>query len=442
MTDIRPGDEVFGSSWTGSLRTTGTFAELTVAPASMLVRKPAGLSFEEAAASVMSGLTALIAMRDVGRAGPGTRVLINGASGGVGTLAVQIARTLGAEVTGVCSAANHELVRSLGAEHVVDYARDDFTRGERRYDVVLDNVMNHAPSETARVLSPTGTLIPNSVGNTGGAFAGLPRMARASLLGKGSTDVRFVTCVVNRENLTGLATLLASGDVRVVVDRVYPLKEAGRAVARMFGHRARGKVVIAVGDEAGATGGNVRHGGRKIRSMKRFAVGLMVSLSLVLPAGCGGSSDSEAGGPTLTGYGATRDDFLERKRPDPDNPDGCCFLPEQDDGSNRYNAVTYDDDDRVISYEMAFGPTIRLSEAENVIAEQLPPDATRVWTIPKRNCKLVQYRSALIRETLAGGPWDILVTLSTADGAEPYDDLSISDIEFVNNEPRNRAVEC
>jgi NADPH:quinone reductase-like Zn-dependent oxidoreductase len=247
VTDLQPGDEVFGSSWANTLpKRAGSFAELTVAPASQLIKKPVGLTFEEAAASVMSGLTALIAIRDVGRVGPGTRVLVNGASGGVGTLAVQIAKALGAEVTGVCSTRNLALVRSLGADHVIDYTEEDFTRGEQRYDVILDNVMNRQPSATARVLTPTGMFIPNSVGNTGGFFAGLPRMAWAAVMRLGSTDVQFVTCVVNRENLGALAALLESGDVKVVIDKVYPLREAAKAVAHMFGHHARGKVVIAV----------------------------------------------------------------------------------------------------------------------------------------------------------------------------------------------------
>ncbi|MCH7998448.1 MAG: NAD(P)-dependent alcohol dehydrogenase [Chloroflexi bacterium] len=246
VTDLQPGDEVFGSSWADTLATPGTFAEFTVAPASKLIKKPVRLTFEEAAASVMSGLTALIAIRDVGKVGPGTRVLINGASGGVGTLAVQIAKALGAEVTGVCSTRNLELVRSLGADHVIDYTEEDFTRGEQRYDVILDNVMNHPSSATAQVLTPNGMLIPNSIGNTGGFFAGLPRAARAAMMGRGSTDVQFVTCVVNRENLDALATLLESGDVNVVIDKVYPLSEAGNAVAHMLGHHAIGKVVITV----------------------------------------------------------------------------------------------------------------------------------------------------------------------------------------------------
>jgi NADPH:quinone reductase-like Zn-dependent oxidoreductase len=245
VTDLQPGDEVFGSSWAGALATPGTFAELTAVPASQLIKKPAGLTSEEAAASVMSGLTALIAIRDLGKVGPGTRVLINGASGGVGTFALQIAKALGAEVTGVSSTRNLELLRSLGADHVIDYTKEDFTRDERRYDVILDNVMNHPPSKTARVLTPTGIFIPNSIGNTGALFAGLPRMARAALMGRGSTDVQLVTLVVNRENLEALAALLESADVKVVIDKVYPLSQAADAVAHMLGHHARGKVVIA-----------------------------------------------------------------------------------------------------------------------------------------------------------------------------------------------------
>src|SRR5919106_2158895 len=245
VTDLRPGDEVFGSSWTGALDTPGTFAEFTVVPASQLIKKPPALTFEEAAASVMSGLTALIAIRDVGKIESGSRVLINGASGGVGTFAVQIASALGAEVTGVSSTRNLELLRSLGADHVIDYTKEDFTRDERRYDVILDNVMNHPPSKTAGVLTPTGIFIPNSVGNTGGLFAGLPRIARAALMGRGSTNVQPVRCVVNRQNLKALAALLESGAVKGVIDKVYPLSQAADAVAHMLGHHARGKVAIA-----------------------------------------------------------------------------------------------------------------------------------------------------------------------------------------------------
>jgi NADPH:quinone reductase-like Zn-dependent oxidoreductase len=245
VTHLKPGDEVFGSSWTGALATRGTFAEFTVVPASQLIKKPAGLSFEEAAASVMSGLTALSAIRDVGKVQSGTRVLINGASGGVGTFALQIAKAFGAEVTGISGTRNLELLRSLGADHAIDYTKEDFTRDDRRYDVILDNVMNHPPSKTARGLTATGIFIPNSVGNSGGLFAGLPRIARTALMGRGSTNVQHVTLVVNRENLEALAALLESGDVKVVIDKVYGLSQAANAVAHMLGHHARGKVVIA-----------------------------------------------------------------------------------------------------------------------------------------------------------------------------------------------------
>jgi NADPH:quinone reductase-like Zn-dependent oxidoreductase len=246
VTDLRPGDEVLGSLWGSTVAGAGTFAEYTVAPAAQLVKKPAGLGFEEAAASVMTGLTALIAVRDVGRAGPGSRVLINGASGGVGTMAVQIAKSLGAEVTGVCGSRNVELVRSLGADHVIDYTAQDFTRSQQRYDVLLDNVLNHPPAATARLLAPGGVLIPNSIGNTGGLLAGLPRVARASLMGRGSTNVKLVTLTVNREQLNALVRLLEAGEVKVVIDRTYPLANAAAAVAHMLGHHASGKVVVAM----------------------------------------------------------------------------------------------------------------------------------------------------------------------------------------------------
>jgi NADPH:quinone reductase-like Zn-dependent oxidoreductase len=245
VTDLRPGDEVLGSLWGGGalMLPHGTFAELVPVPAAELVRKPPELPFEEAGAAGMSGLTALIAMRDTAPAGPGRHVLVNGASGGVGTFAVQIAKALGAEVTGVCSGRNADLVRSLGADHVVDYTQRDFTQDAGRYDVILDNVLSHPPKVTARALAPGGVLIPNSVGTGGGLLAGLPRMAQAKLLGR-RRDVRFTRCVVDRENLTALTGLLASGAVRVVIDRTYPLEEAGAAVARMLSHRASGNVAI------------------------------------------------------------------------------------------------------------------------------------------------------------------------------------------------------
>jgi len=177
--------------------------------------------------------------------GAGTRVLINGASGGVGTMAVQIAKVLGAEVTAVCGTArNIELVRSLGADHVIDYTREDFTHSRQRFEVVLDNVLNHPPKATARVLAPRGVLIPNSFGYTGGLLAGLPRMARAVLMGFGSTTVKLVSPAVNRENLDALVRLLESGEVRVVIDKTYPLGQAAGAVTHMLEHHASGKIAM------------------------------------------------------------------------------------------------------------------------------------------------------------------------------------------------------
>lgn len=248
VADLRPGDEVFGCLWDNQpVQRAGTFAEFTAAPAAQVVTKPTGVSIVEAAASVMTGITALLAMRDVGKVGTGTRVLVNGASGGVGTMAVQIAKAHGADVTGVCSKRNVALVRSLGADHVIDYTTADFTNGDRRYDVILDNVMNHPLSETARMLTPTGVLIPNSVGTSKGFFGGVPRAARAALMARRDAPlVRFVTCVVNRDNLTALAGLLESGTVKVMIDQVYQLDEAARAVAHVATHHARGKVVISV----------------------------------------------------------------------------------------------------------------------------------------------------------------------------------------------------
>ena len=242
VTDLAPGDEVLGTT---GLNRAGTFAQYVAAPAAQLVKKPAGLTFTDAAASVMTGLAALTAMRDVGHVGAGTRVLINGASGGVGTMAVQIARVLGAEVTGVCgSARNIELVRSLGAAHVIDYTKEDFTQSGQRFDVILDNVLNHPPKAIVRVLAPGGVLIPNSFGYTGGLLAGLPRMAHALLMGLGSITVKTASPAANRENLEALLKLLESGEVRVVIDKTYPLEEAAGAVTHMLEHHASGKIVI------------------------------------------------------------------------------------------------------------------------------------------------------------------------------------------------------
>jgi NADPH:quinone reductase-like Zn-dependent oxidoreductase len=240
VTGLAAGDEVFGSTRARA----GTFAQYVAAPAAQVARKPAGLTFTDAAASVMTGLAALAAMRDVAHVGAGTRVLINGASGGVGTMAVQIAKVLGAEVTGVCGTRHAQLVRSLGADHVIDYTQEDFTQSRQRFDVILDNVLNHPPKATARILAPHGMLIPNSLGYTGGLLAGLPRTARAVLMGLGSTTVKLVTPAVNRENLDALRKLLESGEIKVIIDKTYPLDQTANAVTHMLDHHASGKIAI------------------------------------------------------------------------------------------------------------------------------------------------------------------------------------------------------
>jgi NADPH:quinone reductase-like Zn-dependent oxidoreductase len=164
----------------------------------------------------------------------------------MGTVAVQIAKSLGGDVTGVCSTPNVEMVRSLGADHVIDYTAQDFTHSDQRYEVILDNVLNHPPKAVARLLAPNGVLIPNSIGNTGGLFAGLPRIAQAAVLGKGATNVKFVTATVNRENLNELVLLLQSEKARVVIEQTYPLGETATAVTHVLEHHARGKVAIVV----------------------------------------------------------------------------------------------------------------------------------------------------------------------------------------------------
>jgi NADPH:quinone reductase-like Zn-dependent oxidoreductase len=247
VTDLAPGDEVFGSTRANaSAGPDGAFAQYAAVPATQLVRKPAGLAFTDAAASVMSGLTALVAIRDVAQVSAGTRVLINGASGGVGTMAVQIAKALGAEVTGVCGTGNAELVRSLGTDHLIDYATEDFTRGGQHFDVILDNVLNRPPSAVVRALAPGGMFIPNSIGTTGGMLAGLPRMARAILIGLGPATVRTVTPEVNTENLTALLRLLESREVKVVIAHTHPLDQAPEAITLMLGHHPGGKIAITV----------------------------------------------------------------------------------------------------------------------------------------------------------------------------------------------------
>ncbi|WP_431894467.1 NAD(P)-dependent alcohol dehydrogenase [Micromonospora haikouensis] len=240
VTALRPGDEVFGWS------TAGALAEYACVPADHLVPVPANLTAVDAAAVPTSAMTALQALRDIANVRPGQTVLVTGASGGVGSFAVQIAKAFGAEVTGVCSPRNVDLVRSLGADHVVDYTRTDFTRTEKRYDVILDNVEAQPLAAVRRALTPTGTLIPNS-GHGGRWLGPLGRIAKARLL-SGFTRQRLkpFTSVGKRKDLLTLADLLTTGQVTPVIDRTYPLDEAADALRHVAAGHTRGKVVVTI----------------------------------------------------------------------------------------------------------------------------------------------------------------------------------------------------
>jgi NADPH:quinone reductase-like Zn-dependent oxidoreductase len=245
VSDLAPGDEVFGSCGTNSFAKgyPGTFRTHTVAPASLVAKKSPALSFDDAASIVMSGCVALQAFRDTAPLRPGHRVLIVGASGGIGTFAVPLAKSMGAEVTGVCSARNAELVRSLGADHVIDYAKEDYTRGTARYDVILDNVMAHSPLASARVLAPEGAFIANSVGQNmwWGPVGWLPVVALSR-----SKRLRSIPHDPSRKNLEAIAGELLAGRTRCVIAQAFPLAEAGAAVKAMASHRARGQIVVHV----------------------------------------------------------------------------------------------------------------------------------------------------------------------------------------------------
>jgi NADPH:quinone reductase-like Zn-dependent oxidoreductase len=240
VTDVRPGDEVFGGR-------SGAFAEYVCARARSVALKPARLTFEEAAAVPTSALTALQGLRDKGQVQPGQKVLINGASGGVGTFAVQIAKSLGAEVTAVCSTRNVDLVRSLGADHVVDYTREDFTRSDERYDVLFDNAGSRSWSACKRVLSPEATvvLVGGQMGNRVlGPVGHLVRM-RLAALGSGRKLIFFVA-QFNKADMETLRELLEAGKVTPVIDRRYQLSEVADAFRYMGEGHAQGKVVVTV----------------------------------------------------------------------------------------------------------------------------------------------------------------------------------------------------
>jgi NADPH:quinone reductase-like Zn-dependent oxidoreductase len=236
---FQPGDAVFGQC-------DRACAEYAAVNQDKLALKPANLTFEQAAALPTSALAALHALRDVGKVGPGQEVLINGASGGVGTFAVQIAKSFGANVTGVCSTRNVEMVRSLGADHVIDYTKEDFTRDGRRYDVIFDNVENRSLSDCRRALTPSGTLILNS--GTGAQGIGmLVRLVKPLVLSPFvQQNLRRYLSVANHKDLVVLKELVESGRLTPVIDRAHRLHETAEALRYIEGGHARGKVVITI----------------------------------------------------------------------------------------------------------------------------------------------------------------------------------------------------
>lgn len=232
VTQFHPGDEVFSAC-------NHALAEYVSVAEDKLALKPANLSFEQTAAIPTAALTALQGLRDVGKVRPGQQVLINGASGGVGTFAVQIAKAFGAEVTAVCSTRNMELVRSLGADHVIDYTREDFTTNDRKYDLILDNVANHSFSALRRALTPTGLIIPNS------GHGGMSYVFKALVLSPFVRQIgRMYVAATNSKDLTALKELSEAGKVKPVIDRVYPLADTPEAFWYLEKEHARGKVVI------------------------------------------------------------------------------------------------------------------------------------------------------------------------------------------------------
>ena len=237
VTRFKPGDEVFGAG-------RGTFAEYAVAPQSSLAIKPPNVPFDEAGGVTVGAMTALQALRDAGRLQRGQKVLINGAGGGVGTFAVQIARHFGADVTGVCSTQSVDLVRSLGADHVLDYTKDDFTRRAERYDLILDNVGNHSFSTLRRVLTPKGTYVAVG-GQTGKWIQPLPQMLAGMLVSMFASQ-RFAPFLTRgtEKDYEVLRDLLATGAIKTAIGRRYTLSEAAEAVRYVESGHARGKAVL------------------------------------------------------------------------------------------------------------------------------------------------------------------------------------------------------
>jgi NADPH:quinone reductase-like Zn-dependent oxidoreductase len=237
---LRSGDEVLGFC-------RGAFAEYACATADLVVPKPAGLTFEQAAAVPIAATTALRGIRDVGDVQAGQRVLINGAGGGVGTYAVQIAAALGAEVTGVCSTRSAELVRSIGAAHVIDYTREDFAGGRTRYDVILDNVSSLPLARLRGALTPKGTLVLNGGGSPGHVFGPVAGILRAVVANAFvSQRLRPLPARQNRAELLAVTGLIEDGKLMPVVDRTYPLADAVEGLRTVEQGHARGKIVVTV----------------------------------------------------------------------------------------------------------------------------------------------------------------------------------------------------
>ena len=244
VTQYKPGDDVFGGR-------DGAFAQYVCRRAvGSVALKPAGLTFEQAAAINIAGITALQGVRDKGKVQPGQKVLINGASGGVGTFAVQLAKNFGAEVTGVCSTRNVELVQSLGADHVIDYTKEDFTKGDQKYDVILDNVANHSLSECRRVLTPNGiyVLIGGGGVNEQGFVGALGKALNAAVYSRFvKQKMGMMMADPSTKDLTLLADMMQSGKIKPVIDRTYKsLSEVPDAIRYLEQGHARGKVVITV----------------------------------------------------------------------------------------------------------------------------------------------------------------------------------------------------
>jgi NADPH:quinone reductase-like Zn-dependent oxidoreductase len=244
VTTLRVGDEVYGSPFDGG---TGAFAELSRVPQDGVARKPAGLSFEQAAAVPLAGLTALQGLRDHGRIAAGMKVLVIGASGGVGTFAVQIGKAYDTEVTGVCSTGNVALVRSLGADHVIDYTREDFAEGGLRYDLILQVGGTASPSHCRRALTPDGTLVLSSGEPRRRVFGPVGRMVKAMALSR-LVSQRMVAFVMKatRDDLEAMSALIESGKVTPVIDTSFPLSQVAEAIRYLEEGRARGKVVVTV----------------------------------------------------------------------------------------------------------------------------------------------------------------------------------------------------